>query len=58
MVGAVEGSGKWIDVFKSRNIVLSMCGLLLCHDLRVRARRDGAELLLDYLKLTPRRWAS
>ena len=44
MVGAVEGSGKWIDVFKSSQHRVVDVRAALCHDLCIRARRDGAEL--------------
>ena len=53
MVGAVEPSGKWIDVFKSRNIVLSMCGLLCAMTCVFVLGAMVPNYLLDYLKLSP-----
>ena len=53
MVGAVQQAGKWSDVFKSRNIVLSMCGLLCAMTCVFVLGAMVPNYLLDYLKLSP-----
>ena len=53
MVGAVAAGGKWTDVFKSRNIVLSMCGLLCAMTCVFVLGAMVPNYLLDYLKLSP-----
>jgi MFS family permease len=53
MVGAIQGGGKWIDVFKSRNIVLSMCGLFCAMTCVFVLGGMVPNYLLDYLKLSP-----
>jgi MFS family permease len=53
MVGAVAPGGKWSDVFKSRNIVLSMCGLLCAMTCVFVLGAMVPNYLLDYLKLSP-----
>jgi MFS family permease len=53
MVGALEQGGKWFDVFKSRNIVLSMCGLLCAMTCVFVLGAMVPNYLLDYLKLSP-----
>jgi len=52
MVGAVQPGGKWSDVFKSRNIVLSMCGLFCAMTCVFVLGAMVPNYLLDYLKLT------
>ena len=53
MVGAVATGAKWSDVFKSRNIVLSMCGLLCAMTCVFVLGAMVPNYLLDYLKLSP-----
>jgi MFS family permease len=53
MVGAVRQAGTWSDVFKSRNIVLSMCGLLCAMTCVFVLGAMVPNYLLDYLKLSP-----
>ena len=53
MVGAVASGGKWSDVFRSRNIVLSMGGLLCAMTCVFVLGAMVPNYLLDYLKLTP-----
>jgi MFS family permease len=53
IVGAVATGGKWLDVFKSRNIVLSMCGLLCAMTCVFVLGAMVPNYLLDYLKLSP-----
>jgi MFS family permease len=53
MVGALEQGGKWFDVFRSRNIVLSMCGLLCAMTCVFVLGAMVPNYLLDYLKLSP-----
>ena len=52
IVGAVEQGGRWFDVFKSRNIVLSMCGLFCAMTCVFVLGAMVPNYLLDYLKLT------
>jgi MFS family permease len=53
MVGAVQQGGKWSDVFKSRNIVLSMGGLFCAMTCVFVLGAMVPNYLLDYLKLSP-----
>jgi MFS family permease len=57
IVGAVgtprSQGGRWFDVFKSRNIVLSMCGLFCAMTCVFVLGAMVPNYLLDYLKLTP-----
>lgn len=53
LVGAVQRAGSWFDVFKSRNIVLSMCGLFCAMTCVFVLGAMVPNYLLDYLKLTP-----
>ncbi len=53
MVGAVETGGRWVDVFKSRNIVLSMLGLFCAMTCVFVLGAMVPNYLLDYLKLAP-----
>ena len=53
IVGAVEQGGRWFDVFKSRNIVLSMCGLFCAMTCVFVLSAMVPNYLIDYLKLTP-----
>jgi MFS family permease len=53
MVGAVEQGGNWADVFKSRNIVLSMGGLFCAMTCVFVLGAMVPNYLLDYLKLSP-----
>jgi MFS family permease len=60
MVGAVASHGagagrrgKWSDVFKSRNIVLSMCALFCAMTCVFVLGAMVPNYLLDYLKLSP-----
>lgn len=53
MVGASKTGGKWSDVFKSRNIVLSMCGLFCAMTCVFVLGAMVPNYLLDYLKLPP-----
>jgi len=53
LVGAGADRGKWLDVFKSRNIVLSMCGLFCAMTCVFVLGAMVPNYLLDYLKLTP-----
>jgi MFS family permease len=51
--GAPGGRGKWTDVFKSRNIVLSMCALFCAMTCVFVLGAMVPNYLLDYLKLSP-----
>lgn len=53
MVRAVERGGRWFDVFKSRNIVLSMCGLFCAMTCVFVLGAMVPNYLLDYLTLSP-----
>jgi len=53
MVGAIKQAGNWSDVFKSRNIVLSMCGLFCAMTCVFVLGAMVPNYLLDYLKLSP-----
>jgi MFS family permease len=53
IVGAVETGGRWLDVFKSRNIVLSMLGLFCAMTCVFVLGAMVPNYLLDYLKLAP-----
>jgi MFS family permease len=51
--GAAGPRGKWSDVFKSRNIVLSMCALFCAMTCVFVLGAMVPNYLLDYLKLSP-----
>jgi len=51
--GAPGARGKWSDVFKSRNIVLSMCALFCAMTCVFVLGAMVPNYLLDYLKLSP-----
>jgi len=53
LVGAVATGGKWSDVFRSRNIVLSMAGLFCAMTCVFVLGAMVPNYLLDYLRLTP-----
>jgi MFS family permease len=54
VVGAtVAGGGRWLDVFKSRNIALSMGGLFCAMTCVFVLGAMVPNYLIDYLRLTP-----
>ena len=53
LVGATHASGRWLDVFKSRNIVLSMCSLFCAMTCVFVLGAMVPNYLIDYLKLSP-----
>ena len=53
IVGATQASGRWLDVFKSRNIVLSMCCLFCAMTCVFVLGAMVPNYLIDYLKLSP-----
>ena len=53
IVGATQMTGRWLDVFKSRNIVLSMCCLFCAMTCVFVLGAMVPNYLIDYLKLSP-----